>query len=97
MQYVPSGQEYRAESDPPAWGMSPLMMAYPPKEGYKKRKKGKSWGLENGGREKHKRQVRKNIIGNQRIMVGFLEKGVGYIVNRSVRPELGEGKTQNSL
>ena len=93
MQYVPSGQEYKAESDPPAWGMSPLMMAYPPKEGYKKRKKGKSWGLENGGREKHERQVRKNIIGNQRI----IEKGVGCIVNRLVRPELGEGKTQNSL
>ena len=47
------------------------MMAYPLKEGYKKRKKGKSWGAEDRGREKHERQVRKNIIGNQRTMVGF--------------------------
>ena len=71
MQWVPSSQEYRVERDLPTRGRSPLMMAYPLKEGYKKRKKGKSWGSENGGREKHERQVRKNIIGNQRTMVGF--------------------------
>lgn len=49
------------------------MMENPLNEGYKKIKKGKSWGLENrgGGGEKHERQVKKDLLGDQRILVRF--------------------------
>lgn len=74
MQRVSSGQECGTKRDPTAWGRSPLMMASPLKEGYKRRNEDMREGVGKIG-ERVMRVVRKTYPGKKGILLRFHKVG----------------------